>query len=137
MKRSEIVGIVNNALVNISTANGYQVDFSKVTRWQETPTEYEENHLDFRDETAEYKWINNYYEAILPISITAVVFETTTTSAAVMGTIVLEDLMKAVETMVLCNAKFKLSRSHLYVETKGKTAAHVELEIVVDYKFRI
>ena len=137
MKRREIVEIVNNALANISTANGYQIDFSKVTRWQDTASEYEENHLDFRDETVEYKWINNYYEATLPISITAVVFETTDTPAAVMGTIVLEDLMKAVKTMVLCSGKFKLSRSHLYVETKGKTAAHVELEIVVDYKFKI
>ncbi len=136
MLRGQIVAVVEAALKNISTANGYQTDFAKVTRWQDTPSEYQQNHLDFRDETAQYKWNNNHYEAMLPISIVMVVFETAT-PAADLGTMALEDSMRAVKLMVLKDGKFNLLRSHMYVETKGKTAAHVELEIAVSYKFKV
>ena len=126
---------LGTALNSISTDNNYHTDFFAVTYWQATETQYEKNHLDYRDTTEEYDKNNLLYNTLLSIEIVAIVFETSTSSASDLGTLALEDLIRAIKGLSLDGVMFNLKRSHKYVETKGKTACHVELEIAVYYKF--
>lgn len=134
-RRDEICSYLKLALSQISKTNGYYTDFDRSTYWQATPTQYEQNHLNFRDESEDYDLENTKYDACLPICIEAVVIETPDNSAADLGTLALKDIMKAVRNACLPATLFNFKRSHKYVEHKGKTAALVELEIEVKYKF--
>jgi hypothetical protein len=136
-RRDEIVAQIQLALGQISKLNDYYTDFERITYWQATPTQYEQNHLNFRDESEDYDLDNTKYHAKLPIIIEAIVMESQTDSAAELGTLALKDLMKAVGSCSgsLRAALFAFKRSHKYVETKGRTAVLVELEIEVLYRF--
>jgi hypothetical protein len=135
IKRQEICDVLEAQLSNISTANGYSIDFDKITYWQGTETEYSKNHLNFRDESEDYEQTNTRYDASLSVVIEAVVIETGSLSAPKMGTLALKDVMVAVKNCSLPTTLFNFKRSHKYVETKGKTAALIELEVEVLYKF--
>ena len=131
--RVEIVAAVKNALLKISRKNQNQTNFSKVTYWQDTPSEYGQNHLNFRDEEENYKIENQRYKAELDLYIEAIVVETEK-DAAELGTLALLDLIGAVKSLSLCGALFELVGSSKWVETKGKTACLVELKVKVKYK---
>jgi hypothetical protein len=134
-KRQEICDLLETQLRNISTANGYSIDFDKITYWQPTASEYSKNHLNFRDESEDYEPTNTRYDASLSVIIEAVVIEAGSSSASFLGTLVLKDVMVAVKNCSLPTTLFNFKRSNKYVETKGKTAALIELEVQVLYKF--
>ena len=133
-RRRDIIETVETALNQISVANGYQVDFDEITRWQDLPTEYNKNHLNFADEEEDYKPENTKYDAKLDLAIEAVVVETDL-NADYRGTLALEDLICAVNSMRLNGALFDIHKSSKFVETKGKTACYVRLIVKVLYHF--
>ena len=131
-RRGEIVDAIALSLNNITT-NGYSYD--KVTYWQDTSTQESKNHLDYRDTTEEEIVENKLKIGILSLEISAVVHGEGSVSAAEMGTIAIADLRQAVSNLNINRAIPLIRRSHKYVETKGKTACLVEVEIDVKYKF--
>ena len=134
-KRQLIVEAVNAALSVVQENGVADTNFDKVTYWQDTDTQYGKNHLDYRDTTEEYTKKNTIYDATLNIEIVAVVYGDATLSAQQSGTLALADLIGAVRSLALPNCLFNLARSHKWVETKGKTACCIELELNVHYKF--
>lgn len=133
--RNQISEYIGQELAKITKANGYQTDFSRLTYWQDTPTEYKENHLDYRDVAEIYSKKNSLYLASVNFEVTAVVIEENGTTAQILGNLALEDLIKCVRSFSICNYILVLKRSHKYVETKGKTACCIELQFIVKYKF--
>ena len=133
--RNQIVPKIDTALKQISKASGYNTDFEKVSYWQNTATEYKQNHLDYRDVREEYAKNNSLYKADLIFEVTAIVIEQDDTTAARLGNLALEDLIKAMRSISWQGYFLYLKRSHKYVETKGKTACCIELEFVISYKF--
>lgn len=127
-KRQEILDEIASAILELGR-------FDKVTSWQDTDTGYGISHLDYRDTTEEYTKKNTVYDAALSIEIAAIVYGDETKTAQEMGTIVLTDLINTVRTLALPKCLFDLARSHKWVETKGKTACCVELELIIHYKF--
>lgn len=127
-KRQEILNKIASAVEGLGR-------FDKVTYWQDTDTQYGIPHLDYRDTTEEYTKKNTVYDAQLSIEITAVVYGDKTNNASVLGTLTLSDLIDAVRPLTLPQCLFSLTRSHKWLETKGKTSCIVELELNVHYKF--
>lgn len=127
-KRQEIVDAFHDAVKDVG-------NFDKITYWQDTDTQYGKNHLDYRDTTEEYTKKNIVYDAVLNIEIAAVVYGDENITAQQLGTLRLSDLIRAVRSLVLPQCLFSLARSHKWVDTKGKTACCIELEVVVHYKF--
>jgi hypothetical protein len=125
-KRSEIVTELDRVLS--------QIPNTTLIYWQDTPTQYDRNFLNYRDTTEEYKRQNQLHLARLNIEIVAVIIETNV-SAAELGNLALVELIGAVNNFSLKAITVDLLRSHKFVETKGKTAAQIELEIAVNYKF--
>ena len=134
-RRKEIVDAVATALNQISVTNGYSTNFSKITYWQDTDIQYGFNHLNYRDTTEEYSRKNTVYDTNLSIEIAAIVYGVEKEIAQELGTLALADIIAAVRSMVLPQCLFDLARSHKWVETKGKTAVCVELELIARYKF--
>lgn len=134
-RRQSIVEAVAIALAEIKSDNGFNTDFNRITYWQDTDTQYGFNHLNYRDTTEEYSRKNQVTDAQLNIEIVAVVYGSQIEEAALSGTLVLTDLIEVVKTLSKPNCLFDLARSHKWVETKGKTACCVELELTVKYKF--
>ena len=131
--RNKIVTEIDTALKQISKANGYNTDFDRFLYWASTPTEYDYNYLIYRDTTEEYSKKNNDYKAKLNLELLAIVIENDT-PAPILGTLALADLIKLIRSMKNCGFIINLHRSHKYVETKGKTACQIELEIDVTYR---
>ncbi|MDJ0570272.1 MAG: hypothetical protein QNJ53_14690 [Pleurocapsa sp. MO_192.B19] len=134
MTRAKIVEELEAILRNISTANGYATDFERVESWRDVPTQYDRNYLIWRDGKEKYQK-KNKYTATLKIEIIAVVLESANARADVLGTIALADLIKAVSQLKVCGSIVTLVEAHKWIETKGKTAAQVELNIDVKYQF--
>ncbi len=134
--RAKIAEELETLLEDISTANGYATDFDRVEAWRDVPAQYDRNYLFWRDTKEKYEK-KNKYTATLKIEIIAVVLETANARADVLGTIALADLIRAVSQLKVCGAIVTLDQSHKYIETKGKTAAQVELNIDVKYQFQI
>ena len=131
--RNKIVTEIGNVLSQISKANAYNTDFDRFLYWASTPNEYDYNYLIYRDTTEEYSFHNTYYKAKLNLEIIAIVIETDT-KAARLGNLALADLMRAVNQIASCGFLVNLNRSHKFVETKGKTACQIELEIDVTHR---
>ena len=134
-RRQELVDAVGLELEKISTGNNYSTDFDRVTYWQDTPTEYRQNHLNFQDEEEKYQPENTQYDAALEIYLRAIVIETATSRASKLGNLALNDLIKAVSDLCLEGALIHLVDSRKWCETKGKTACLIELQIKVLYHF--
>lgn len=132
-RRQEFVDKVDTALKTISIANQFNTDFDKVSYWQDTPSEYESNHLNYQDEEENYD-LDNRYDADLFFCIKAVVVATDK-PAPTLGTLAIEDLILAMETIKLCGATLTLVKSDKYTETKGKQVCHVDLRLKFSYKF--
>ena len=122
-------------LKQISKDNEYSTDFEQVTYWQATPSQYEKNYLNLKDELEEYQPKNKTYDAQLEIMIEAVVIETAQKSAADLGNLALKDLIAAVTSLTIPQGIVHLKQSNKFVETQGKTACLIELVIQVLYKF--
>lgn len=133
--RQKVTEELETLLENISTANNYATDFDRVEAWRDLPAQYERNYLFWRDTKEKYAF-KNKYTATLRIEIIAVVVEKQNARADVLGTIALADLIRAVSQLKVCGAIVTLVESHKYIETKGKTAAQVELNIDVKYQFQ-
>lgn len=131
--RNQIIVDINELLEQINSDNGYNTNFDKILYWASTPTEYDRNYLIYRDTTEEYSSHNNYYKALLNLEIIAIVIETDT-SASILGNLALDDLIKAVTNLSTQGWIITLNRSHKFVETKGKTACQIELEITINYR---
>ena len=127
-RRNEIVPIILEQLQTIST-------FDQVTYWQATPSQYEHDHLNVKDELEEYQPSNQKYDAQLEITIEALVVETAQKSAADLGNLALKDLIAAVTSLKMPQGIVHLKQSNKFVETQGKTACLIELVIQVLYKF--
>lgn len=130
-KRQEIVAAIGNAL-NGMTTNGYSYD--KITYWQDTSTQENRNHLDYRDTTEEEIEQNGFKGAILSLEISAVVGGNRNSSAASVGTLAITDIRQAILSLRVLGKIPLIRRSHKYVDTKGKTVCLVEVEIEVKYK---
>ena len=134
-RRNEIVPIILEQLKQISKDKEYSTDFDQVTYWQATPSQYEKNHLNVKDEIEEYQPSNQKYNAQLEIRIEALVIETAQKSAADLGNLAMIDLIAAVNSLSISQAIVHLKQSNKFVETQGKTACLIELVIQVLYKF--
>ncbi|MGK7895894.1 MAG: hypothetical protein AB4372_20340 [Xenococcus sp. (in: cyanobacteria)] len=127
-RRDQIIPIVLEELKKLST-------FDQVSYWQATPSQYEKNHLNVKDELEEYQPQNQKYDAQLEITIEAVVVEMAQKSAADLGNLALKDLIAAVISLKIPQGIVHLKQSNKFVETQGKTACLIELVIQVLYKF--
>lgn len=132
--RQKIVDELKKVLSQISKDNGDQTNFERIAYWQDTPTEYNYNYLIYRDTTEEYERKGNTYKATLALEIVAIVVEINDTDAAILGNLAIEELIEAISKYQLCDTSLKIVRSHKFVETKGKTACQVELEVAATYK---
>ena len=134
--RQPIINKLEEILTKISTVNGYQTNFDKIVYWQDTPTEYSFNYLIYRDTTEEYERKGNSYLVKLALEIVAIVIENSDNQAANLGNLAIEDLIKAMANYQLCDTTLKLTRSHKFIETRGKTACQVELELSISYQIK-
>ena len=131
--RDKIIAAFETSLSKISKANGFNTDFDRLLYWASTPTEYDYNYLIYRDTTEEYIKHGEKYKAKLNLEIVAIVIETDT-PAPILGTLALADLIRLIKSMKNCGFIINLDRSHKYVETRGKTACQIELELSVNYR---
>ncbi|MEM9273795.1 MAG: hypothetical protein AAGA80_12630 [Cyanobacteria bacterium P01_F01_bin.143] len=127
-RRNEIISVILEQLKKVK-------NFDQVTYWQATPSQYEKNHLNLKDELEDYNPVNQKYDSQLQLVIEALVVETAQKSAADLGNLALKDLIAVVNSLTLSGAIFQLKQSNKFVETQGKTACLVELVIQVLYKF--
>mgnify|MGYP003507409947 FL=1 len=135
MLRQPIIELLETTLRLISVASGYQTDFNGVLLWQSVPTEYGQNAIYVKDVLEKYEKHGTKYAAVLKVEIVAVVIETATDSAAKLGNLALADLIKAVSSISYPGAFFILKDASKWIETQGKTACQVELNIDVKYQF--
>lgn len=133
--RQAILDTLTTALANISVANGYQTDFNGVLVWDNVPAEYSQNGIYIKDTREKYEKHGNKYTSTLRVEVIAIVIETPSLTAAKLGNIALADLIKAVCSVSHPGVFVNLADSHKWVETKGKTACEVELNIYVKYQF--
>ena len=127
-RRDEIVPVILERLQSVA-------NFDQVTYWQATPSQYEKNHLNPKDELEDYDPVNQKYDAQLELMIEALVVETAQKSAADLGNLALKDLITAVNSLSISGGIVQLKQSNKFVETQGKTACLIELVIQVLYKF--
>ena len=135
MLRQPIIELLETTLRLISVASGYQTDINGVLLWQSVPTEYGQNAIYVKDVLEKYEKHGTKYTAVLKVEIVAVVIETATDSAAKLGNLALADLIKAVSSISYPGAFFILKDASKWIETQGKTACQVELNIDVKYQF--
>jgi hypothetical protein len=110
-------------------------DFDGVLVWDNVPAEYSQNAIYIKDCREKYEKRNVKYTATLRIEIVAIVIETSLLSASELGNIALVNLINAVQQLSVSGAIVDLIDSHKWIETKGKTACEVELNIDVKYQF--
>lgn len=134
MTRSAIVATIETALADINIANGYSTDFDGVLVWDNLPTEYSQNAIYLKDTREKYQKQGNKYTCTLRIEIQAIIIETSTNTAAKLGNLALADLIKAVCTVSYPGAFINLADAHKWIETKGKTACEVELNLDIRYQ---
>ena len=127
-RRDQIIPVILEKLQTIP-------NFNQVTYWQATPSQYEQNHLNVKDELEEYQPLNQKYDAQLNVTIEALVVETAQKSAADLGNLAMIDLIAAVKSLTISQGIVHLKQSNKFVETQGKTACLIELVIQVLYKF--
>ena len=135
MLRQPIIELLETTLRLISVASGYQTDFNGVLLWQSVPTEYGQNAIYVKDVLEKYEKHGTKYTAVLKVEIVAVVMETAIDPAAKLGNLALADLIKAVSSISYPGAFFILKDASKWIETQGKTACQVELNIDVKYQF--
>lgn len=134
MIRQSIIERIETALNNITIANGYSTDFNGVLVWDNLPTEYGENAIYLKDTREKYDKQGNKYTCTLRIEIIAIAIETPTDTAAKLGNLALADLIKAVCTVSCPGAFINLVSAEKWIETKGKTACEIELNLDVKYQ---
>jgi hypothetical protein len=134
MTRSAIVATIETALADINIANGYSTDFDGVLVWDNLPTEYSQNAIYLKDTREKYQKQGNKYTCTLRIEIQAIVIESGSDTAALLGNLALADLIKAVCTVSYPGAFINLADAHKWIETKGKTACEVELNLDIKYQ---
>jgi hypothetical protein len=134
MSRSSIVASIETALAAIKIANGYSTDFNGVLVWDNLPTEYSQNAIYLKDTREKYDRQGNKYTCTLRIEIIAIAIETSTDTATKLGNLALADLIKAVCTVSQSGAFINLVSAEKWIETKGKTACEVELNLDIKYQ---
>jgi hypothetical protein len=110
-------------------------DFNGVLVWDNVPAEYSQNAIYIKDCRERYEKRNVKYVATLRIEIVAIVVETSQLNASELGNIALVNLINAVKQLSVECAIASIVDSHKWIETKGKTACEVELNIDVKYQF--
>lgn len=131
--RQQVVEQLETLLKEISVSNDYQTDFDQVDIWDNLPAEYGQNKIIIKDTKEKYEKQNTQYKNTLRLEIIAIVLEKPNKSASELGTIALYDLKQAVKKLSVCGAVPTLVLSNKFVETKGRTACEVELQIDVKY----
>lgn len=134
MIRQSIIDQIAAALANISINNGYSTDFNGVLVWDNTPTEYSENAIYIKDTREKYVKQGNKYACTLRVEIIAIAIESGSTTADKLGNLALADLIKAVNSVSHKGAFINLADAHKWIDTKGKTACEVELNIDIKYQ---
>jgi hypothetical protein len=132
--RQSIIEQIEAALANIKIANGYSMDFDGVLVWDNLPTEYSQNAIYLKDTREKYEKQGNKYICTLRLEIIAIVIESGPDTAAKLGNLALVDLIKAVCTVSNPGAFINLVNAEKWIETKGKTACEVELNLDVKYQ---
>lgn len=102
--------------------------------WDNVPSEYSTEAIYLKDTREKYEKQGNGYVCTLSIEIIAIAIETASSSADKLGNLILEDLIKAISQVSMPGVFFYLEDSHKWVETKGKTACEIELNLSVKYK---
>ena len=110
-------------------------EFEDVALWDNLPSQYGQNAIYLKDTRASYEKKNNLYLATLRIEVLAIIIETSDKSAAELGNIALARLIGAVTQLSIKGVIVNLADSFKYIDTKGKTACQVELNIDVKYQF--
>ncbi len=109
--------------------------YGGVLVWDETPAEYSQNAIYIKDTREKYEKKNCKYLAILRIELIAIVVETPSNTASELGNIALVGLINAVSQMSVSEVIVNLIDSNKWIQTKGKTACEIELNIDVKYYF--
>jgi hypothetical protein len=127
---------VRQAIIDeLTTLLAQLPDFNGVLVWDNVPAEYSQNAIYIKDCRERYEKRNVKYVATLRIEIVAIVVETSQLNASELGNIALVNLINAVKQLSVECAIASLVDSHKWIETKGKTACEVELNIDVKYQF--
>jgi hypothetical protein len=134
MNRQSIIETLETALANITIANGYSTDFNGVLVWDNLPTEYSQNAIYLKDTREKYEKQGNKYTCTLRIEIIAIAIETSTDTATKLGNLALADFIKAVCAVSQSGAFINLVSAEKWIETKGKTACEIELNLDVKYQ---
>jgi hypothetical protein len=134
MGRQSIIDQLETTLASISVANGYSTDFSNVLVWDNTPTEYTENAIYIKDTREKYDKQGNKYTCTLRVEIIAIAIESGSNTADKLGNLALADLIKAVTKVSYPGAFINLADAHKWIDTKGKTACEVELNLDIKYQ---
>ena len=110
-------------------------EFDNTALWNDVPSQYARNAIYLKDTREKYEKKNNLYQATLRIEIVAIAIETRDNSASVLGNIALRKLIGAVTQLSIKGVIVNLADSFKYIETRGRTACEVELNIDVKYQF--
>ena len=110
-------------------------EYRNVALWDDVPSQYSHNTIFLKDTREKYEKKNSVYQATLRIEIVAITIETKDASAAELGNIALGKLIGAVTQLSMKGVILNLADSFKYIETKGRTACEVELNIDVKYQF--
>lgn len=132
--RQLVVSKLEAAFRNIAIAGGYNTDCNRVLLWDNVPTEYSQNAIYIKDPREKYEKQGNGYVCILSIEVVAIVVERIDLTADKLGNLLLEDLIKAVSSVTHQGVFINLENSYKWVDTKGKTACEIELNLSVKYK---
>lgn len=136
LPREIITEAVETKLNSISTANGYQTNYSEIKHADQIPTEYGYNGLYWRDGKAEGEFGKNQ-QTKLWIEVDGILVETQDKPAYSWGTLALADLEKAFKTIGVGGAVSTKWKSDKWVETRGKTVARVYFAVCVAYHNRL
>lgn len=135
MKRSDIMAKVGDRLDKIAIVNTYQTDIGLNTfYWHDPPLEYDEPALVYRDVGEEHTQIGRTHENVLHVEVEGLLF---TDTPGLDGNKALADIVRAIgkdPTWGGLAYDTHLSKSSTTVETEGKTAVRVLVELDILYR---
>ncbi|MEM8828763.1 MAG: hypothetical protein AAGE96_05330 [Cyanobacteria bacterium P01_G01_bin.19] len=134
--RLTIVEQVETNLKQISTANGFNLDYAEIKYADDVPTEYGFSGLYFHDGNGKGEF-GKTQDSQLWIEVDAILPETSDNPAHKLGTLAIEDLERTFKNIGVCGAVSKEWKSDKWIETKGLTVCRVNYAVLIKYKNRL
>lgn len=134
--RLTLVEKIEQNLQQISTANGYNIEYFEIKYSDKIPTEYGQNGLYWRDGKGEGEF-GKTQESQLWIEVDAVLPATEDRPAQKWGTLAIEDLERCFKSIGVCGAISTKWKTDKWVETEGLTVCRVYFAVLVKYKNRV